>query len=112
MHLILIACAIRHTVKGSIVPADNLIICGIATDLVIANAEAHHIYAHICRRLVWILAIDALKDGIQNRENLNIPVVIYGNLIVGIHMERIYHINVVKVCRSSLVGNIHRMLKR
>ena len=48
----------------SIITADDLSLSGFAADLIITDAVADHIHAHVCRRLVSASAVDALKHGL------------------------------------------------
>ena len=48
----------------------------------------------------------------QDRKDLDIPVVIDGRLPVGLQMERIDHIDIIQIRRSRLVGQVDRMLER
>ena len=58
------------------------------------------------------MAVDTFEEGVENGENFDVAVVVDGQLIVRLHVEGVNHINIVKVGRGGLVGDIHRMLER
>ena len=109
--LIFIASTSRHLVGSSIVTADNLILGCLAASLIIRDTETYHVYTHIRRRLVWIATIDTLEQRIEHRINLYITVIVDGNLVVCLQMERVYHVHIVQIGSSSLVCDVHRMLQ-
>ena len=112
VHLRLIACALGHLVESGIIAAYDLIAGCITADILIAHTETHHIHAHIGRRLVRILTVNTLEESVQHRENLNVTVIVDGNLVIGLEMERINHVHIIKVGSSGLVGDVYRMLQR
>ena len=112
VHLILIGPGLRKRAESIVIAPYDFVSCRIAADILVAHAEAHHIDAHISRRLVRILPVDALENGIQHRENLNVPVVVHCNLAVGLKVERVDHIDIVEIRRGRLVCNVDRMLQR
>ena len=99
-------------VQCSIVATDYLVLRSILTHLVVADAESHHVHTHIRGRLVRILAVDTLKQSVQHRENLDVTIVVDGNLAVSLIVERVDHVHIVQVGSCSLVGNVYRMLQR
>ena len=101
-----------QTVEGGEIAAYNLVLGRIAAHIVVADAESDHIHPHICRRFIWIIAIYAFEQSVEHRENLYIAVVIDGSLAVGFKVEGVYHIHIVEVGRSSLIGDIDRVLQR
>ena len=50
-----------------------------------------------------------IKDPLQQRERLHVPVVIDGDPMIGLKMERIDHVEVGQVNRDGLVGNVDRV---
>ena len=78
INLLLSSLILHHTVPGLIITTDNLLTRSLATNLVITNAIARHIYAHIRGRLIGTIAINAFKNRCQYRINLHIPVVVDG----------------------------------
>ena len=112
MYFVFIVSAISQLIGGIVVTTDDLITAGIAAHLIVGDAEAHHIDSHIRGRLIRILTIDTLKQGIQHGENLDVAVIVDSYLVVSLQMERVNHIDVVQVGSSGLVGNVYRMLQR
>ena len=98
-------------IEGCIVTTNDLVLTCLLANLVITNAESHHVNAHVGRRLVGAGAVYAFEEGVQDREDLYITVVIDGNLIVCIHVEGIDHVHVTQVCRRCLVSYVDRMLE-
>ena len=98
--------------EGGIVATDDFVLGGLRANFVVANAEAGHIHTHVGGRLVGILAINALEDGVEYGENLDVAIVVDRGLAVGFEMEGVDHIDVVEVGCSSLVGDIDRVLER
>ena len=111
VNLILVASASRHLVGSRIETADNLVLGCLAASLIIRDAEAYHIHTHIRRRLVWIATIDTLEQRIEHRINLYVTVIVDGNLVVCLQMERVYHVHIVQIGSSCLVCDVHRMLQ-
>ena len=110
--LILIASTFCHLVGGVVITSDNLILGGIATHLVVRYTESHHIHSHVSGRLIWIAAIDTLEKSVEHGEDLDVAVVVDGNLVVCLKMEGVDHVNIVEVGSGCLVGDVHGMLKR
>ena len=98
--------------RGVVIPAYDLLLGRPAHNLVIGNAVTGHVYAHVGRALVWGLPLDLFKDGIKNREYLNIPVVADGCRAVSFEIEGVDHIDIVKVGCCRLIGQIDGMLQR
>ena len=99
-------------VECGVVATDDLVVGGLAADVVIADAVAHHIHTHVGRRFVRVLAVDSLEEGVQHREYLDVPVVVDRRLAVGLQMERIDHIHIVQIRCGGLVGDVDRVLQR
>ena len=110
--LVLIASSPCHLIGGIVVAADNLVLGCIAAHLIIRDAESHHIHSHISGRLIWIVAIDTLEESVEHGEDLDVAVVVDGNLVVCLKMEGVDHVNIVEVGSGCLVGDVHGMLKR
>ena len=83
-----------------------------ATHFIIADAESHHVHAHVRWRLIRILTIDAFEEGVEYREYLDVTVVIDSHLTIGIEVEGVNHVHIVEVSSGSLVCDVHRMLQR
>jgi hypothetical protein len=112
LYLGFIVCTVSELIRGIVIAAYNLVLGGLAAGIVIADTETNHIDAHICRRLIGVAAVDTLEESVEDRENLNITVVVDGNLIVGLKVEGVNHIDIVEVGRSCLIGDVDRMLQR
>ena len=112
VHLRIIAPALGQFLKGVVIAAYYLVLCLLAANLVIAYAVTHHIDTHVRRRLVRVLAVNAFEDGIEDREYLDVPVVVDGLDAIGVEVERIYHVDIVQVRSCGLVGDVNRMLER
>ena len=95
-----------------VVAADDLLLGGPAADIVVADGKTGHIDAHVGRRLVRAFVHDALEDLLENRENFDIAVVIDGCLSVCLQVERVNHIDIRKICRRCLIGEVDGMLER
>ena len=85
---------------------------GFATNLIVAKAISYHVDTHVGGRLVGVLSINALENGIQHRENLDVAVVVDSRVAVGLKMERVNHVHVAEVGGGSFVGHIDWMLQR
>lgn len=110
--LALIVLSVSHLVEGGIVATDDLVVGGLAADIVVADAAPYHIHTHVGRGLVRVLAVDALEQGVQHREYLDVPVVVDRRLAVGLQVERIDHIHIVQIRCGGLVGDVDRVLQR
>ena len=108
----LIAYAYGKLIESREITSDNLVVRRHAAHFVIAYAEANHVHAHIGRRFIGVLAVNALEECIEHRENLYIAVVIDCGLAVSFQVEGVYHVYVIEVGRSCLIGDIDRMLQR
>ena len=95
-----------------VVAADDLLLGGPAAGIVVADGKTGHIDAHVGRRLVRAFVHDALEDLLENRENFDIAVVIDGCLSVCLQVERVNHIDIRKICRRCLIGEVDGMLER
>ena len=58
------------------------------------------------------MAVDALEEGVEDRENLDVAVVVDGRLAVGLQVERVDHVDIVEVGGGRLVGDVDRMFER
>ena len=100
-----------HLLRCVEVTADNLVAASFAADLVVADAVAHHVDAHVGGGLVGALAHDLLHHGLDHREGLHVTVVVDRDLVVGLEVERVNDVAVVKVGRCGLVGNVDGVLE-
>ena len=112
MHLIGVGLALTNLALGLEVAADDLLAGRLAAGRVIHDGVAYHVHAHIRRALVRALAVDALKDRAQHREDLHVAVVVDRGDAVGFQMEWVDHIHVVQVRGRRLVGEVDRVLER
>ena len=61
--------------------------------------------------MVGAFACDLLKDCVDNRENLNVTVVVDRGHAVGFEVEGVDHVDIVEVSGCSLVSEVDRMLE-
>ena len=106
-----VAGSVGQFVGGSIVAADNLVFGGFAAHLVVADAETHHVDAHVGGRFIGILAIDAFKQCVEHGVDFDIAVVVDGHLAIGIQMEGVDHIDIVEVGGGSLISHVDGMFQ-
>ena len=112
VHLLLRACAQGEVVEGVVVAADNLLLACLAANGIVGDAEAHHVHAHIGGRLVGIVPVDTREEGVEDRENLDVAVVVDGGLSVGFEVEGVDHVHIVEVSRCRLISDVHGVLER
>ncbi len=92
--------------------ADELLLGRLPADVVGGDAEAGRVAAHVGRRLVeGRLARDLLDDAPQDREDLDVAVVIDGRLAVGLEVEGVDEVEVADVGRCRLVGHVDGVLE-
>ena len=103
--------AAGHLAQGGVVATDDFLLGGILTHLVVGDAEAHHVDAHVRGALVGAFAVDAVEDGGEHGEDLHVAVVVDGHLAVGLHVEGVDLVHVVEVGRSGFVGDVDGMLQ-
>ena len=95
------------------ISSDDLLAGRLAAYFVISDAESGAVDAHVGRRLVFcLLARDPLNDPLQDREDLEVAVVVDRRLAVSFKMEGVDHVDILQVGRRRLVSDIHRMLQR
>ena len=94
-----------------VVAADDLLPARLAADLVVADAVAGHVDAHVRGRGVGGGAQDLLEQAGQDREDLDVAVVVDGLHPVGGQVEGVDHIDVVEVGRGGLVGDVDRVVQ-
>ena len=104
--LYLAAASLADIAENTVVSADYLLLCGVADGFIVIDTEARHIYTHIRGGLVGALAEDALEHRAKNGKYLNVSVVVYGGSTVGVEVEGVDHIDVVKVGCRRLVGEV------
>ena len=102
---------LAHRAGGGIIAADDLLLAGLPAGLVVHQAVARHVDAHVRGALVGALAVDLAEHGLQHREDLHVPVVVDRGHAVGLQMEGVDHIHIVQVGRGGLVGQVHRVLE-
>ena len=98
--------------QRGVVAAQDLHARRLAAGVVIDDAVACHVDAHVGGRLVGARAVDALKYGAQHGEDLHIAVVVDGRLPVSLKVERVDHIHVVEIGGRRLIGEVHGVLER
>ena len=101
-----------YAYQSRIIAAYYFLLCGAAHGFVVHNAVARHINANIGGAFIRRFAQNSLKHSVKHGKYLNIPVIIYGCFAVCFKVERIYHINIVKICGCRLVRYINGVLKR
>ena len=97
---------------GGVVAAQNFLFGGGAADIVVADAVARHVHAHVRGALVRRAAVDALEHGVEHGENLHVAVVVDGRHAVGLEVEGIDHVHVVQIDGRGLVGEVHGVAQR
>ena len=112
IYLCLITCTLHLLVGSLVVTAHNLLLGSLTANLIVADAVANHVHAHIRRTLVRVLTIDTLEESVENRIYLDITVIVDSHLAVSVEMERVNHIHIVEVGGSCLVGDVDRVLER
>ena len=85
---------------------------GIPANLVIADAIADHVHAHIRGRRIGRAAVDLLKHSVEHGENLNIAVVIDRGFPVSLQMEGINHVVIVQIDSRGLISDVDGMFQR
>ena len=111
IHLILAAFAFSQVAKRCVITSYDFIFRCLAAYLVVAQAIARHVYAHVGRRLIWVLTINRLKNGVQHGEYLDVAVIVDSCLSVGLEVERVDHVHVVEVGGSCFVSNVYRVFQ-
>ena len=104
--------SLREIVQRLIITPDDLLTGGFFAYFVINDAVSGHINAHICGRLIGVGMEELLKDRGENREYLNIAVIIHGGPAICLQMERVDHVHIIQICRGRFISQIHRMLER
>ena len=98
--------------QGFIVTADDLLLGSFLCGIVINDAVTEHIDAHICRGLIRALILNCLKETVENREDLDVTVVVDGRDAVCLEVERINHVDIIEICRCGFIGEVHRVIQR
>ena len=112
VHFCFVAGIVCHLVQGCVVSAYDFVLTCLLADLVVADAEAHHVHAHVCGGLVGALAVDAFEECVEYGEDFYVAVVVDGHFVVGIQMEGVYHVHVAEVCGCGFVGDVDGVLQR
>ena len=112
LELLLAAAALLDGAGGLEVAADDFLLGGLAAHRVVDDGIAHHVHAHVRGALVRAFTVDALEDGLEHREGLDIAVVVDRSPAVGFQVEGVDHVHVVQISRGGLVGQVHRVLER
>ena len=98
--------------QGPVVAADDLLAGGLPAGIIIADAVAGHVDTHVRRRGVGRGAQDLLEQAAQDREDLDVAVVVDGLDAVGSQVEGVDHVDVVEVGGGGLVGDVDRVVQR
>ena len=107
-----VAHTVGHLVRGVVVAAYDLVLGCLAADLVVADAESHHVDAHVGWRLIGCLSINAFEERLEYGVDLDVAVVVDRHLSVRLEVERVDHVDVVEVGRRRLVCDVDGMLER
>ena len=99
-------------VRGIIVAPDDLHAGSFLAYLIVDNAVSGHVDTHVGGGFVDALTIDRLKHGGKDRKDLDITVIVDSRLPIRFQMERIDHVDIVKVRCSCLIRQVDRMLER
>ena len=102
--------ALKSLTESAVVTPDDLIVRRGAYDVIVENAVSCHVNAHIGGRLIRRFAENGLEHRVQNREDLNVAVVVYRGLSVRFEMEGVDHIDVVQIGCCRFVRQINGML--
>jgi|GEM_PF-231943 len=97
--------------RGEVAP-DDLLVGGLPDLLVIDDAVPRHVHPHVRGGPVEGPSEDALQDGIDHGEHLDVPVVIDSGLAIGLEVERVDHVLVVEVRGGGLVSDVHGVVQR
>ena len=97
---------------GGVVAAQNLLPGGGAAHVVVADAVARHVHAHVRGALIGRAAVDALEHGVEHGEDLHVAVIVDGRHAVGLEVEGVDHVHVVEIDGRSLVGEVHGVAQR
>ena len=96
-----------HT--GHIVPAQDLPQRGLLAHVVVHDAEARHVDAHVRGGFIGGDALDLLENGVEHREDLHVTVIVDRQLAVGLQVIGVDHVHVVEIGGSGLIGQIDRV---
>ena len=80
---------------GMVIASDDFIAACFYSRIIINDAVANHIYAHVGRGFIRTGAVDLFKDSTQHREDFYIAIIINGRFAICLQMERVDHIDVV-----------------
>ena len=83
---------------------------GFATYLVIGDARADHVDAHVGGRLVWAAARNLIEQDFEERKDFGVAVIAHGLDAVGGEMEGVDQADIIEVCCCRFVSEIHRMI--
>ena len=107
VHLGFRGLAVGEVAEGRVVAADDFLQGGFAAHLVVRDAVAGHVHAHVRRGLVGGFAVDVHEQGVHHGEDLHVAVVVHRRLAVGFQVERVDHVHVLEVRRGGFVGEVH-----
>lgn len=89
--------ALTLVAQGVVVAPDDLLTGGLTDDVVIGDAVSHHVYPHIGGGFIGTLSHNLFEDGVEDRENFHIPVIVDGLSAVGVQIEGVNHVDVIEV---------------
>ena len=95
---------------GFIIAPDDLLAGGFPHDFVIDDPEPRHVDAHVRRRLIdALVARDLCQNRTDDRETLDVAVIIDRRLSVRLQVVRVDHIDVAEVRRRGFVCDVDRV---
>ena len=97
---------------GGVVAAENFLLGGGAADVVVADAVARHVHAHVRGALIRRTAVDALEHGVEHGEDLHVAVIVDGRHAVGLEVEGVDHVHVVEIHGRGLIGEVYGVAQR
>ncbi len=95
-----------------VIAADDFVFGRVAHNIVVHDALADGVDAHIRRGLVGAFSHNALEHGAQDGVNFHVAVIVDGRLAVRLQVERVDHIQVVQVGGRRFVGDVQRVVER
>ena len=103
----------REVAELAQIAADDLLLGGLPHDVVVDDAKADAVHAHVRGGLVGALAVCHLfPDGAEKGIGLDVAIVVHRRLPVRLQVVRIDHIEVLEVDRGGFVGDVERVFER
>lgn len=98
--------------KAFVVTADDFPFGGYFADFVVDDAVSCHVDAHVGRTFIGAISVDKFKCGVKYGEGFHVAVVVDGCDSVGVEVERVDDVDVVKVGGGGFVGQVDRVFQR